>query len=251
MRFILMHKTNADWEAGATPSLALIARVGTLIGELAAANLLLGAEGLRASSHGVRLRFSGGRRTVSRGPFEGGNELPAAFSILRVGSLEEAIAWASRQAAVLGDVEIDIRPVTEAWDIGIVPRPEGVATKRFMALRKATADSEAGVPLSPKQQAETSRFVEEATGAGVHLATETLRPSARGRRYRNSASGVTIMDGPFTESKELIAGYVMLSAASLDDAARWAPRYLAAVEADEVDLRELQEPTSDHMVRSK
>ena len=241
MRFIIMHKTNADWEAGAIPSRELIARVGTLVGELAKANLLLGAEGLRASSHGVRLRFSGGTRTVSKGPFKGENELPAGFSILRVGSLDEAMEWASRQAAVLGDVEIDIRPVTEAWDIGMIPKPENVTTQRYMALRKATADSEAGVPLSPKQQAEMARLIDETKRTGVHLATETLRPSARGRRYKNSRDGVRVMDGPFAESKELIAGYVIVSAESLEEAARWATRYIAAVEGDEVDLREAEE----------
>jgi hypothetical protein len=240
MRFMIMHKTNAHWEAGAIPSPELIAQVGVLIGELAKANVLLGAEGLRASSHGVRLKFSGGARTVTKGPFAGDNELPAGFSILRVGSLDEAIEWASRQAAVLGDVEIDIRPVTEAWDIGMIPKPDNVTTRRYMALRKATADSEADVPLSPKQRAEMARLIDETQRTGVHLATETLRPSVRGRRYRNSRDGVRVTDGPFTESKELVAGYVIVSAASLEDAARWATRYIDAVEADEVDLREVE-----------
>ena len=75
MRFIIMHKTNAHWESGAIPSPELIARVGTLLGELAKAGVLLGAEGLRASSEGVRLRFAAGTRTVINGPFEGDNEL--------------------------------------------------------------------------------------------------------------------------------------------------------------------------------
>jgi len=57
MRFIIMHKTNAHWESGAIPSPELIARVGTLLGELAKAGVLLGAEGLRATSEGVRLRW--------------------------------------------------------------------------------------------------------------------------------------------------------------------------------------------------
>lgn len=239
MRFIIMHKTNADWEAGAIPGPELLARVGTLIGELAKAKVLLGGEGLRASSQGVRLAFSAGACTVSNGPFEGDNELPAGFSILRVQSMDEAISWASRQAAVLGDVEIDIRPLTEAWDIGMAPKPDDLATRRYMALRKATAASEAGVPLSPKQRAEMARLIGETSRTGVHLATETLRPSARGRRYKNSTDGISFTDGPFTESKELIAGYVMVSAESLEDAARWATRYIDAVDAAEVDVREL------------
>ena len=86
-----------------------------------------------------------------------------------------------------------------------------------------------------------ARLVEETQRTGTHLATENLRPSARGRRYKNSKDGLRVIDGPFTESKELIAGYVMVKAESLDDAARWAPRYVDAVEADEVDLREVEE----------
>jgi hypothetical protein len=243
MRFLMVHKTNAGWEAGAIPSRQLIARVGALIGELAKAKIFLGAEGLRATSQGARLTFSGGALSVMRGPFEGDNELPAGFSILRTRSLDEAIEWASRQAQALGpasDIQIDIRPVTEPWDIGLAPSPADVSTRRYMVLRKATAATEAGAPPPPATRAEVARLIDASTRAGVHIVTETVRPSARGRRYKNSSNGVTITDGPFTETKELIAGYVIVSAESLDDASRWAERYLGVVEADEVDLLELE-----------
>jgi hypothetical protein len=200
--------------------------VGKLLGEMAEAKVLLGAEGLRASSLGARLRRSGGSTTVTKGPFERGNELPAGFSIVSAASLDEAVAWASRQAEALGDVEIDVRPVTEPWDIGMAPRPESVTARRYMALRKATAASEAGV---------------QATPMGGHPETVTLKPSRRGRRYKNTRDGIRVSDGPFTESKELIAGYVMLRADSLDDAGRWALRYALTVEAEEADLRELED----------
>ncbi|MGE3888198.1 MAG: YciI family protein [Vicinamibacterales bacterium] len=240
MRFIIMHKTTAHWEAGAIPTPELVARVGTLLGELAKAGALQSGEGLRPSSEGVRLTFSGGRRTITEGPFTGRHELPASFSILRVGSLDEAIEWATRAATVLGDVEMDIRPVTEAWDIGMAPRPAQLATRRFMVLRKATAASEAGAPLSPGQQAEMDRLVSDPARAGVHLVTEKMRPSARGRRYKNSRDGLSVMDGPFTESKEMIGGYVIVSLPSLDEADKWARRYIEVVDAGEVDLRELE-----------
>lgn len=240
MRFIIMHKTNTHWEAGAIPSAELIARVGTLLGELAKAGVLLGAEGLRASSEGVRLRFSGGRRTVINGPFDGSAELSAGFSIVRVRTLEEAIEWASRQAGVLGDIEIDIRPVTEPWDIGMGPKPANLTTRRYMVLRKATAATEADVAPSSVQRTALSRLIEETTRTGVHLVTETMRPSARGRRYKNSRNGISVFDGPFIESKELIGGYVVVSAESLEDAGRWARLYIDAVEGDEVDVRELE-----------
>ena len=145
---------------------------------------------------------------------------------MRARSLEEAIEWASRQAAVLGDVEIDIRPVTEPWDIGMGAKPAGVTTRRYMVLRKATAATEGGVAPSSAQRAELSQLIEETTRTGVHLVTETMRPSRRGRRYKNSRDGISVFDGPFIESKELIGGYVIVSAESLEDADRWATRYI-------------------------
>lgn len=154
MRFIIMHKTNAHWEGGALPDQELIERVGGLLGELGNAGVLAAAEGLRPSSEGVRLRFAGGERTINPGPFDRGNELAAGFSILHAASLDNAIEWATRQAAILGDVEIDIRPVTEPWDIGMAPRP-AEATRRYMVLRKATAATEAGV--APSNEARSSR----------------------------------------------------------------------------------------------
>lgn len=240
MRFIIMHKTNAHWESGAIPSPELIAHVGALMGELANAKVLLGGEGLRASSQGVRLRFSAGTRTITNGPFEGDNELPAGFTILHARSIDDAIEWATRQATVLGDVEIDIRPVTEPWDIGMGSKPADVTMRRYMLLRKATAETEAGATPSSAQRAALSRLIEETTRAGVPVVTETIQPSARGRRYMNSRNGVTMIDGPFIETKELIAGYAIVSADSLEDAGRWAARYIDAVGADEVDVRELE-----------
>ena len=242
IRWIVMHKTNAHWETGAVPSASLIARVGALLGELADAGSLGGAEGLGPSSEGVRLRLSSGAASTIDGPFEGGNELPAGFSIVRVPSLEQAVEWASREAAVFGDVELDIRPVTEPWDIGLGHKPAGVTTRRYMVLRKATSATEDDVPLSSAQQAELSRLIEETTRTGVHLVTETMRPSRRGRRYKNSRNGISVFDGPFIESKELIGGYVIVSAASLDDVDRWTRVYIDAVEGDEVDVRELESP---------
>jgi hypothetical protein len=96
------------------------------------------------------------------------------------------------------------------------------------------------VPLSPDGQAEMARLIDEAERTGVHVASATLRPSAKGRRYKNSRDGVSITDGPFTESKELIAGYIMVAAESLEEAERWALQYIDVVEADEVDLREVE-----------
>ena len=239
MRFIIMHKTNAHWEAGAIPTPELIARVGAMVGQLAKDNVLQGAEGLRPSSEGARVTIARGTRLVSRGPFERGNELPAAFSIVRARSLDEAIAWASRQAITTDGAEIDIRPVTEPWDIGMGRKPADAATRRYMVLRKATAATEAGA-AAPSAAPRHAPAAEDSGGA-THLLTETMRPSARGRRYTNTQNGISVTDGPFTESKELIGGYVIVSAASLDEADRWARLYIDAVGPEEVDVRELDD----------
>jgi hypothetical protein len=240
MRFIIMHKTNAHWESGAIPGPGLIARVGAMLGRLGAAGVLVAGEGLRPSSQGARLVSAAGSRTTIKGAFPRHNELPAGFSIIRARSLEEAVEWAERQADILGDGEIDIRPVTEPWDIGMAAQPADVATRRYMVLRKATPATEAGEAPSPGQRAELARFTDESTSRGTHVVTESMRPSRRGRRCTNTREGVAIHDGPFTESKELIGGYVIVSANSLDEATRWAVEYTEVVDAEEVDVRELE-----------
>jgi hypothetical protein len=241
MKFIIMHKTSPHWESGAVPGPGLVARVGALLGEAAQAGVLQAAEGLRATSEGVRVTFRGGERTIARGPFAGDHELPAGFSILRTRTIDDAIEWATRQARILGEpLEIDIRPVTEPWDIGMAPRPANVDTRRYMVLRKATPATESGESPAPPQRPALLRLIEESTRDGVLLATESMRPSRRGRRYLNARDGVSMFDGPFVESKELIAGYIIISVESLDAAGAWAARYLDGVTAHEVDVRELE-----------
>ena len=232
-RFILMHKTDPRWERGETPSPELVERVGALIAELAGADRLRAGEGLRASSLGVRVRHAGGTTTVTPGPLVGENELPAGFTLLRAASLEEATAWAKGQAGTLGEAEIDVRPVTEAWDIGMAPRPASLPTQRFMALRKATPATEAGASSADTLPAADARV--------QVLGSVDLKPSRRGRRYKNTREGTAVTDGPFTESKELIAGYVILAAGSLDEVDPWARRYLECVETPEVDVREVED----------
>jgi hypothetical protein len=245
MRFIVMHKTEPRWEAGAIPDAELIARVGKLMGDFAKAGVLLGGEGLRASSLGVRLQSSGGKHTVTKGPFTPGNELPAGFILVRTASLEDASAWAARLASILGDAEIDIRPLTEAWDIGMVPVPPKLTTHRYMLLHKADAESESGRPRSAEQRAKLAGLIEEMSKAGVLLANINLQPSKQGKRYTFKGGKHTVVDGPFAESKELIAGYAMFQAKSLEEASEWAVRYGTAVGPPEVDLRVVEETPGD------
>ena len=241
MTFIVMHKTGPRWEAGEKPSKELVQRVGGLIGDLVSEKRFVTGDGLRPTSEGVRVTFHDGAPTAVPGPFTGANELTSSFSIVRTPSIDDAIAFATREAAILGDGEVDIRPVTEGWDIGLGEKPANVTTRRYMVQRKATPATEAGTAPTPAQRSALATLIDASTQVGVHLARVTLRPSSRGRRYVNSRNGVSMFDGPFVESKELLSGFMIITAASLDEAGRWAERYLSVVESNEVDVRELEE----------
>ena len=95
---------------------------------------------------------------------------------------------------------------------------------KFMMLVKASADSEAGVMPTTEQFAEMGKYNEELVKAGVMLAGEGLHPSSRGARVVFKGNQKTIVDGPFTETKELIAGFWIIQAKSLEEAVEWARR---------------------------
>jgi len=126
-----MHKSNEENEAGVPPSREVVEGVGRLMEESAQAGVLLAAEGVHPSSKGARLKFSGGERTVTDGPFAEAKELIAGFAIIQVDSKEEAIEWATRFADVLGDVEIEVRQVVELSDFSPENAPpEAVAREQ-------------------------------------------------------------------------------------------------------------------------
>jgi hypothetical protein len=239
MRFIIFHKTDARWEAGQVPDQGLLADVGALIGNLKQAGILRGAEGLRASSLGARVRASGGEVAVAPGPFAGRDKMPAGFDVIRAATLDDAVAWAGEIGRALGDVEIDVRPVTEPWDIGLGSKPTDVTSRRFMALRKATPETESTAGLAEGKRA--ALRTRRAAKGGDLLASETMRPSTRGRRCKNTVDGIAFTDGPFAESKELIAGFVIIEVDSLDEASRWGARYVTSVHSDEADVLELED----------
>jgi len=86
---------------------------------------------------------------------------------------------------------------------------------RFMAMMKATPDSEAGTPPKPEEMAAALAFHEEMVKAGILLAADGLKPSSTGVRLRFSGNERTVIDGPFAETKELVAGYWIVEVASL------------------------------------
>ncbi|MDX6688680.1 MAG: hypothetical protein QOG15_137 [Solirubrobacteraceae bacterium] len=95
---------------------------------------------------------------------------------------------------------------------------------RVMVMVKATEDSEAGVMPTEQELTEMMAYNEELANAGILLAGEGLHPSAKGARVHFSGKNRTVTDGPFTETKELIAGYWLLQVTSLDEAIEWVKR---------------------------
>jgi len=117
---------------------------------------------------------------------------------------------------------------------------------RFMMIVKASKDSEAGQMPSEKILSAMGKFNEELQKAGVLLDLSGLQPSSKGARVRFSGGKRTVIDGPFAETKELVAGYWLIQAKSLEEAVEWARR--APMDADpamgteaEIEIRQLFE----------
>src|SRR5438094_2783413 len=100
----------------------------------------------------------------------------------------------------------------------------GDITMRFMVMVKATKDSEAGVLPDEKLLADMGKFNEELAKAGVLLAGEGLQPSSKGARVRFSGAKRTVIDGPFAETKELVAGFWLWQVKSKEEAIEWVKR---------------------------
>src|SRR5436853_7552613 len=113
---------------------------------------------------------------------------------------------------------------------------------RFMILVKADKNSEAGVLPDEKLLTEMGKFNEELVKAGVMLAGEGLQPSSKGTRVKFSGSNRTVIDGPFAESKELIAGYWIFNVKSKQEAIEWVKRCPNPMEGDsEIEIRQIFE----------
>lgn len=113
---------------------------------------------------------------------------------------------------------------------------------RCMVMVKATAESEAGVMPSEALLAEMGRFNEELAKAGILLAGEGLKPSAKGARVRFSGRQRTVVDGPFAETKELVAGFWLWQVRSMEEAIEWVKRCPNPMPGDsEIEIRPMFE----------
>jgi len=123
MRVLVIVPGNKDSEAGALPDTKILTEMGKFNEELVKAGVMLAGEGLRPTSYGKRVKFSGSTPTVIDGPFTESKEIVAGFWIWQVKSMDEAVAW-MKKAPFGGGVEIEIRPIFEMEDFGAQMTPE-------------------------------------------------------------------------------------------------------------------------------
>lgn len=115
---------------------------------------------------------------------------------------------------------------------------------RILGLLKADAAAEAGAPPKPELMQRMGVFIGEVMQAGVLLATDGLHPSAKGKRVKLDNGKMTVIDGPFTELKEIIASYALFEVKDMDEAVMWTKRFLECLGEGQCELRPIFDPTS-------
>ena len=202
----------------------------------------------RSTKEDVRVTFSDGLPTVIDGPFPETTQLMAGFATLEVDSKQEAIDWVKQRRARDGDGEIEIRELGCASGlIGLTPSEIVPLSPdpRFFVLLKANEALESGTNPGEKRLAAMAARNEESVKAGVMLAGEGLQPSSRGARVKFSGGKVAVTDGPFTEAKELIAGFWLIQVKSRDEAIAWVKRYPFPFPNVEVEIRQISDEGID------
>lgn len=246
MRFLILRRADAQTEQGAMPGEELLAAMGSYNQLLVDAGVMRAGEGIRPSAEGVRLVLgAGGDARVERGPFPD-RELVAGFSVFEAASHEEAVEWIKRWPAQDGggDVTIEIRESGCPDGCAEVRASAAGSTtgRRYIVLLRSSPALEAELPAAREKLDRLDAHNAAEAARGVLLAADGLRASSRASRVQFKAGKPSVLDGPFTEIKELIAGYWLIRAASLDQAIDWARRnpYPTGPEV-EVEIRPLYE----------
>ena len=234
MRFMVMHKVDARMEAGERPPQSLISQMGALVGRSLKEGIFQDGAGLHRSASRARVTFPGGKPTIEPGPYLGGNELLASFAMVTTAGMDQAIQLATQLGEAAGRREIEIGPVVETWDLNEKPRPAN-APYRYLLFVKGDAGFEAGEAPAPAVAELLDRWKRD----GVLESAATLRPTATAARSKVVGGKRRWIDGPFAESKELVAGYSILEVPGLDDARRFTEEYAAILGDNEVDIREV------------
>lgn len=219
MRFVILHQAGTSSEAGLVPPLSR----GIALHEHAP---------LKADATGTRIDFTDAGPAAE--PCAGPRQI-AGLSIVEAESRQAAAEWL-RDAAGPAQAGFEIRETGCAGGLAGVD-PSAAATRpRFLILVKADADTEAEAPSDPAKLAAMARRNDEGVRDGLLLAGDGLRSTARGTRVRVGGGKTSVMDGPFAETKELVAGFWLVQCGSMDEAVAWAQRYPFAQARPEVEI---------------
>lgn len=251
MRFMLLLKRDAWDGTNELPGEQFGAAFDAYNDELLRAGVLIAAEGLVRSAPGARLRLDRGGFTLTEGPFTESQGSLVGFWVIQTPSKAAALAWAERcpvGTAATGperavDWEVEVRAIVEPDELPVDADPAGwrereaafraggqegqpdevsgarggvgaSTTRRFTMNFMADGASEAGLPPGEQLLAEMGSLMAELAQTGVLLAGEGLQASAQGARVTWAAGKRSVVDGPFAETKELIAGYALIRADS-------------------------------------
>lgn len=244
MRYMMLIKSDEWAEAGQMPGPELIEAMEKYNADLIDAGAFVSAEGLQSSSNGARLMLHNGKRFRTDGPFAEAKEVIAGYWIIDVASKAEALEWAMRipfeadtaadRIGETGEVEVrrvfrlDDFPVNEsesgwreqeaAWQEEPTISPVDPGKKRFFCSTNGDAQTEAGEMPSEELLAAMGAYMGEMAAKGIALGGEGLAPTSEGFKvtFQNGVRNVT--DGPFLETKEIVGGFGIIQAASLEEA---------------------------------
>ena len=244
MRYMMLIKIDEWAEAGQMPSPELIEAMEKYNAELIDAGAFVTAEGLQSSSKGARLMLHNGKRFRTDGPFSEAKEVIAGFWIIDVASKAEALEWAMRipfeadteanRAGDAGEVEVrrvfrlDDFPVNESesgwreqeaeWQEQPTIAPLDPTKKRFFCSTNGDKSTEAGEMPSEELLAAMGAYMGEQAAKGIALGGEGLAPTSEGFKVTFQNGNRTVTDGPFLETKEIVGGFGIIQAASLEEA---------------------------------
>jgi hypothetical protein len=232
MQFMILRRADQRSESGPLPA--------------AEADLLFAH--LQPSASAVRLTLHNGEASITHGPFPDPSEMIAGFAVVDVPTLADAVEWLKRWPSSEQEAELEIResgcPGGCAEVVAAnVDDPQG---RRFAILLRSSRalEDEVPVPQPVLDKLDVHNALE--AKAGRLLAADGLRTSARGARVKVAKNSFSVIDGPFTEIKEMIAGFWLIRVPAMEDAIAWAKRnpYPSGPEV-EVEIRELFEAHHD------
>jgi hypothetical protein len=234
MLFMCMHKVDAKMEAGDRPPPELIQKMGQLVGRSLKAGIFKDGAGLHRSATRARITFAKGEPRVERGPYSGSNELIASFALVSTTGIERAIELGVDLGRAAGGREVEVGPVVEGWDLNGSPRPAGTP-HRFLLLLKGDDAFESGAAAP----AGVRTLLDQWKSDGVMQSEASLKPSNTSARSKVVSGKRQWIDGPFAESKELIAGFSLLELPSIAEAKQFTEEFAAIIGDNEIDIREV------------